>query len=97
VRSVRNDFVQADVDLVPDGRVTNVLEILSDNRVRIESMRSDLAPEASNCISSCACRRARIFLPVVRRLQSLDDVAAVRCHGLRLTMEPVTERPAIMG
>jgi putative Mg2+ transporter-C (MgtC) family protein len=87
VPSVRNDFVQADVDLVPDGHATSVLEVLSDNRVRVESMHSDLAPEGERLHLELRLPPRADFVPVVRRLSSLDDVAAVRCHGLRLTMQ----------
>ncbi len=86
VPSVRKDFVQADVDLVPDGRATTVLEVLSNNRVRVESMRSDLAPEGERLHFELRLPPRADFVPVVRSLSSLADVAAVRCNGLRLTM-----------
>jgi putative Mg2+ transporter-C (MgtC) family protein len=83
VASVRTDFVHVDVDLRPDGRAASVLGLLSDRRIRIEAMTSDLEPEGERLHFDLRLPPRADFAPVVRELSTLADVAATRCQGLR--------------
>jgi putative Mg2+ transporter-C (MgtC) family protein len=83
VPTVRTDFVHVDVDLVPDGRPTGILEVLSSNRIRIESMRSDLDDGAEELHFDLRLPPRTNFAPIVRELSALADVAATRCTGVR--------------
>jgi putative Mg2+ transporter-C (MgtC) family protein len=83
IPTVRADFVHVDVDLVRDGRAASVLELLSTHRIRIESMRSDLAPEGEQLHFDLRLPPRANFAPVVRELSTLQDVAATRCSGVR--------------
>jgi putative Mg2+ transporter-C (MgtC) family protein len=85
VPTVRADFVHIDVDLVPAGRPAPVLDLLTSNRVRIESMRSDLAPEGEQLHFDLRLPPRANFAPIVRELSTLEDVAATRCTGLRMS------------
>jgi putative Mg2+ transporter-C (MgtC) family protein len=85
VPPVRADFVHVDVDLVSDGRSAPVLELLSTNRIRIESMRSDLAPEGEQLHFDLRLPPRANFAPIARELNTLEDVAATRCAGLRVS------------
>jgi uncharacterized membrane protein YhiD involved in acid resistance len=88
VPTVRTDFVHVDVDLVPDGRPTGILEVLSSNRIRIESMRSDLEDGAEELHFDLRLPPRTNFAPIVRELSTLADVAATRCTGVRTSTVP---------
>jgi putative Mg2+ transporter-C (MgtC) family protein len=88
VPSVRADFVHVDVDLVPGGSPTTVLELLADNRIRIESMRSDLVPEGEQLHFDLRLPPRTNFAPVVREISTLTDVLATRCAGVRTSAVP---------
>jgi putative Mg2+ transporter-C (MgtC) family protein len=83
VPTVRADFVHVDVGLAAGAGSAVVLELLTAHRIRIESMRSDLAPEGEQLHFDLRLPPRTDFAPIVRELNDLDDVATTRCTGVR--------------
>jgi putative Mg2+ transporter-C (MgtC) family protein len=83
VPTVSGDFVEFDIELVPDGLATPVLEVLAAHRIRIEAMRSDLDQGREDLHFGLRLPPRFEFAPIVRQIGELPDVAAARCTGLR--------------
>jgi putative Mg2+ transporter-C (MgtC) family protein len=83
MRVVRSDYVLLDVELGPQGAAGSVVEVLTRHRVRVESMRSDLAPEAENLHFELRVPPRMDFLPILQEIRALQDVAGSTCSGIR--------------
>jgi putative Mg2+ transporter-C (MgtC) family protein len=81
--AIRAGFVVLDVELSQEGRSADVLALLARHRVRIESMRSDLEPEAERLHFELRLPPRLDFGPVLTDLRRSADVAAASCSGLR--------------
>lgn len=81
--AVRSGYVQLDVELGPDGGAGPVVAVLSRHRVRVESMRSDLAPGAEHLHFELRVPPRTDFVPILREIMALVDVAASACSGMR--------------
>jgi putative Mg2+ transporter-C (MgtC) family protein len=83
MRVVRSDYVLLDVELGPQGVAGSIVEVLTRHRVRVESMRSDLAPEGENLHFELRVPPRMDFLPILQEIRALQDVAGSTCTGLR--------------
>jgi putative Mg2+ transporter-C (MgtC) family protein len=83
MRVVRSDYVLLDVELGPRGVAGSVVEVLTRHRVRVESMRSDLAPEAEQLHFELRVPPRMDFVPILQEIRALQDVAGSTCSGLR--------------
>jgi putative Mg2+ transporter-C (MgtC) family protein len=84
MRVVRSDYVLLDVELAPEGQAGPVVAVLARHRVQVESMRSDLAPEAERLHFALRVPPRMDFLAILREIRGLEDVAASTCSGMRL-------------
>jgi putative Mg2+ transporter-C (MgtC) family protein len=80
---VGSGYVLLDVELRHQGGAGSVVEVLSRHRVRVESMRSDLAPEAERLHFELRVPPRTDFAPILREIRALEDVAASTCSGMR--------------
>jgi putative Mg2+ transporter-C (MgtC) family protein len=83
MRAVRSDYVILDVDLRPQGEAASVVEVLAHHRVRVESMRSDLAPEAERLHFELRVPPRMDFVPILHEIGALEGVAASAGSGMR--------------
>jgi putative Mg2+ transporter-C (MgtC) family protein len=81
--SVRAGYVVLDVELTRDGHSAAVNAILARHRIRIESMRSDLAADGEHLHVELRLPPRLDFAPVLDEVRELGDVGAATCSGLR--------------
>jgi putative Mg2+ transporter-C (MgtC) family protein len=81
--SLRAGYVLLEVELAHEGNSAAVLEILARHRVRIETMRSDLAPEAERLRFELRLPPRLDFAPVLADLRRLGDVAELSYSAFR--------------
>jgi putative Mg2+ transporter-C (MgtC) family protein len=81
--SVRAGYVLLEVELTQDGQSAAVLAVLARHQIRVESMRSDLAPDAERLRFDLRLPRRLNFSQVLADLRQLGDVAAATYSGLQ--------------
>jgi acetolactate synthase regulatory subunit len=83
MRLLRADYVQLDLELHEGAVSSEALAVLERRGVRIESMRSDLHPEAERLHLELRVPPRLDFTQVLNELRAIDGVAAASAVGIR--------------
>jgi putative Mg2+ transporter-C (MgtC) family protein len=81
--SVRSGYALLDVELAPGADSAPIFAALARYRIRVETMRSDLAPGAEHLHLELRLPPRIDFAPVLAELRGLVDVAGASCTALR--------------
>jgi len=83
MRAIRADYVLLDLEMRSGGESSPVFSALERNGVRIEGMRSDLAPEAERIHLELRIPPRLDFAEFLGEITALDDVSAASASGMR--------------